>query len=567
MKNIVLEVKDLTISFPEQGQYRVVLDRLSYTLHRGEILGMVGESGSGKSISGLALMQLLSTPPARISAGQALFHDQNETVDLLSLPGKSIRRMRGNRIGMIFQEPMTSLNPVQTCGKQVAEVLKLHLHLSNKATTQRVLELFDEVRLPDPERIFKSYPHELSGGQRQRVMIAMAVACKPDILIADEPTTALDVTIQKTILRLLQSLQKQYGMAIIFITHDLGVVREIADRVLVLFRGKIMEYNSVTHIFNNPQHAYTKGLLACRPSMNIRYETLPTVDDYLKGTNLKTPLALSVEERKLQHRKLYATEPLLEVKKLSVSFPTKKSLFGKVLKETHAVRNVSFDIYKGETLGIVGESGCGKTTIGRTVLQLITDYSGEIIYRKKALNTLSGNALRSVRKNLQIIFQDPYSSLNPRLTVGESILEPMRVHNIDKNEDQRRKRTVNLLEKVGLSEKYLHRYPHELSGGQRQRIGIARALGLQPELIICDESVSALDVSVQAKVLNLLNDLKKEFGFTYVFISHDLSVVHFMSDRILVLQKGVLIEENDADTLYLHPEKEYTKNLLSAIPR
>ena len=567
MKNIVLEVKDLTISFPEQGQYRVVLDRLSYTLHRGEILGMVGESGSGKSISGLALMQLLSTPPARISAGRALFHDQNETVDLLSLPGKAIRRMRGHRIGMIFQEPMTSLNPVQTCGKQVAEVLKLHLHLSNKATKQRVMELFDEVRLPDPERIFKSYPHELSGGQRQRVMIAMAVACKPDILIADEPTTALDVTIQKTILELLQTLQKQYGMAIIFITHDLGVVKEIADNVLVLFRGKTVEYNPTANIFNNPQQPYTKGLLVCRPSVGIRYETLPTVDDCLKETDMTPPSVVSVEKRKGQHRKLYASEPLLKVKNLSVSFPVRKNLFGKVLAETQAVKNVSFDIYKGETLGIVGESGCGKTTIGRTILQLVDNYSGEITYRGKNLNTLSGNELRSVRKNLQIIFQDPYSSLNPRLTVGETIIEPMRVHKIEKDEEQRRKKTVEILDKVGLPEKYLHRYPHELSGGQRQRIGIARALGLQPELIICDESVSALDVSVQAKVLNLLNDLKKEFGFTYVFISHDLSVVHFMSDRILVLQKGLVIEENEADTLYLHPEKEYTKTLLSAIPR
>lgn len=567
MKDIILDVKDLTISFPDQGQHKVVLNRLSYTLHRGEILGMVGESGSGKSISGLALMQLLSTPPARISCGRALFYDQKETVDLLSLPSKTIRRMRGNRIGMIFQEPMTSLNPVHTCGQQVAEVLKLHLHLTKKAAKQRVIELFDEVRLPNPERIFKSYPHELSGGQRQRVMIAMAIACKPDVLIADEPTTALDVTIQKTVLELLQSLRKQHDMAIIFITHDLGVVKAIADNVLVLFRGETMEYGSIFNIFHHPQHAYTKGLLSCRPSVGIRYENLPTVDDYLTQTPIKPHKISSIEERNARHQSIYTAPPLLEIKNLSVNFPVKKSLFGRVLSETQAVKDVKFNIYQGETLGIVGESGCGKTTIGRTILQLVNNYSGQIIYRGRTLNTFSPKELRKVRKNLQIIFQDPYSSLNPRLTVGESILEPMRIHHIRDNETDRRKKALEILDKVGLPEKYLHRYPHELSGGQRQRVGIARALGLQPELIICDESVSALDVSIQAKVLNLLNALKKEFGLTYVFISHDLSVVHFMSDRIIVLQKGQVVEENEADKLYLNPEKAYTKSLLSAIPR
>ena len=565
--NIILEVKGLSVAFGG----RTVVDNISYTLERGRTLGIVGESGSGKSVSSLALMGLL--PKQATVTGKAML----DGTDLLTLDEEGFRNIRGRRISMIFQEPMTSLNPVQKCGQQVLEMMRA-LVLNDpkhpkdlKDLKAKVIALFKEVLLPRPEKIFDSYPHELSGGQKQRVMIAMALVNNPDILIADEPTTALDVTVQKTILDLLKQLQRKHSTAVIFITHDLGVISQIADDILVMYRGHVVEQGNADVILHHPQQPYTQGLLACRPPLDSRPRRLPTVEDYLKGLTPQPSLLEREGEKDSKHSPLLTgegpRERLLSVKNLTVEYPLKKNLFGKPLQTLKGVDGVSFDIMEGETLGLVGESGCGKTTLGRALLRLIDHSSGSVSYRERSLDTLSTSEMRALRPRLQIIFQDPYSSLNPRITIGEAIAEPLSVHSSRLSRESRNSRVVELMQQVGLDPDWYSRYPHELSGGQRQRVCIARALILQPELVVCDESVSALDVSVQAQVLNLLNDLKEQYRFTYLFITHDLSVVHYMADRIMVMQKGKVVESGTPDDLFTHPQTDYTRTLLDAIPR
>jgi len=580
MKEKLLEFKNLVTEFRTEGQNVKAVNDVSFTLNKGETIGIVGESGSGKSVTSLSAMRLIPSPPGIISGGKILFHKKNDTsVDLLKISEEEMRSYRGNEIAMIFQEPMTSLNPVFTCGDQVLEAIMLHQKLSNSDAKNLTIKLFDEVQLPDPERIYNAYPHQISGGQKQRVMIAMAMSCKPSVLIADEPTTALDVTVQKTILELMQQLQKEHNMGIIFITHDLGVVAELADKVVVMYKGKIVEQGNVWDIFTNPKHPYTKGLLACRPPLDKRYTFLPTVSDFMKTDengniidnnisieDFTKKLIVSNEERKQKQEELYQKNPILKITNLKTYFPIKNGFFGGVTGHVKAVDNVSFDVYPGETLGLVGESGCGKTTIGRTILRLEEPTEGEIIYDNKDVVKMDSSELRAFRKEVQIIFQDPYSSLNPRMTIGNAIMEPMQVHKILNSDEERKQKVKDLLERVNLDSSHFYRYPHEFSGGQRQRIGIARALAVNPKFIICDESVSALDVSVQAQVLNLLNELKKEFGFTYIFISHDLSVVKYMSDRMVVMQEGKIEEMDDSDKIYNSPGTSYTKKLIDAVP-
>ena len=580
MNNALLEFKNLVTEFHTEGKVVTAVNNVSFTLNKGETIGIVGESGSGKSVTSLSAMRLVPSPPGKIAGGEILFHKKNgEKVDFLQISEKEMRQYRGNEIAMIFQEPMTSLNPVFTCGDQVMEAIMLHQSLSRSEAEDLTIKLFEEVQLPDPERIFSTYPHQISGGQKQRVMIAMAMSCQPSVLVADEPTTALDVTVQKTILELMQKLQKEHDMGILFITHDLGVIAELADKVVVMYKGNIVEQGTVWDIFNNPQHPYTKGLLACRPPLDKRYTFLPTVGDFMQTNengesvaneisveDFTKDLVLSKSERDKQHKVLYAQKPLLQIKNLKTYFPIRNGFFGGITDYVKAVDNISFDIFAGETLGLVGESGCGKTTTGRTILRLNEPTSGQMLYKGKDIAAFNEQELREFRKEVQIIFQDPYSSLNPRMTIGNAIMEPMQVHGIFENDNQRKERVEELLEKVSLGAEFYNRYPHEFSGGQRQRIGIARALAVNPKFIICDESVSALDVSVQAQVLNLLNDLKKELGLTYIFISHDLSVVKYMSDRMVVMQNGKIEEMGDADQIYLNAKTSYTKRLIAAIP-
>lgn len=571
----------MVTEFTTDGNTLKAVNDVSFTLNRGETIGIVGESGSGKSVTSLSVMRLIPDPPGRISGGEILFHKgDGEVIDLVSIPEKEMRAIRGNDIAMIFQEPMTSLNPVFTCGDQVMEAILLHQKTNKKEAKQKTIDLFKLVQLPRPEDIFDSYPHQISGGQKQRVMIAMAMSCNPNILIADEPTTALDVTVQKTILELMLTLQRKHDMGIMFITHDLGVIAELADKVIVMYKGKIVEQGSVLEIFENPKHPYTKGLLACRPPLDKRLKRLPIVADFMEldeNGNIKE-IANSIDEvinrevvsdaeRKADHEKLYAQEPVLQLKNLKKYYPMGNSFFGKTKEWVKAVDDVTFDVYPGETLGLVGESGCGKTTLGRTVLRLIDPTDGEMIFKGKyPLHSMSDSELRKIRTDIQIIFQDPYSSLNPRITVGDAILEPMEVHKMYANNKERKEKVIALLTRVGLLEEHYYRYPHEFSGGQRQRVCIARALALNPKFIICDESVSALDVSVQAQVLNLLNELKRDFDFTYIFISHDLSVVKFMSDRMVVMNQGKVEEMGDADEVYNNPQTAYTQKLIAAIP-
>ena len=579
MSKKLLEFKNLCTDFHTEGTIVKAVNDVSFVLNKGETIGIVGESGSGKSVTSLSAMRLIPSPPGIISDGEIIFHKDGSSVDLLKLSEDEMRTHRGNDIAMIFQEPMTSLNPVFTCGDQVMEAITLHQNLSTDEAKKLTIKLFEKVQLPEPERIFSTYPHQISGGQKQRVMIAMAVSCEPSILIADEPTTALDVTVQKTILKLMQKLQKEQNMGIMFITHDLGVIAELADKVVVMYKGKIVEQGNVWDIFTNPKHPYTKGLLACRPPLDKRYKFLPTVSDFMQTDNegkiidnnvsvsdFTKDLVVSTKQRKQKHDEIYSQDPILKINNLKTYFPVRNGFFGGITSYVKAVDNISFDVYKGETLGLVGESGCGKTTCGRTILRLEEPTSGKIAYKGKDVSTMSNEELRLFRKEVQIIFQDPYSSLNPRMTIGNAIMEPMQVHNILKDDNERKKRVEELLSKVSLDPTHFYRYPHEFSGGQRQRIGIARALAVNPKFIICDESVSALDVSVQAQVLNLLNDLKDEFGLTYIFISHDLSVVKYMSDRMVVMQSGKIEEMGDSDKIYNSPETSYTKKLIDAIP-
>lgn len=581
IEKTILDVRNLTTVFQHENSLTTAVSDVSFAIHPGETLGLVGESGSGKSVTALSILRLIPDPPGKIRHGNILFSDGKAAiVDLLRLGETQMRKIRGKEISMIFQEPMTSLNPVFTVGMQVKEVLLQHLPVNKKEAKERVIGLFDEVKLPRPAEIYPSYPHQLSGGQKQRIMIAIAIACNPKILIADEPTTALDVTVQKAILDLMREIQEKHGMSILFITHDLGLVAGFADRVLVMYKGKVVEQGITRTLFAHPQHPYTRGLLNCRPPFDVRLKKLPTIDDFVaaiplpghnesgKTTDLfSSGNIVSVEERANKHRILYAGTPILKVNKVKTYFPVTFNLLGIPVGYTRAVDDVTFEVYPGETLGIVGESGCGKTTLGRTILQLIKETSGNISFEGRNLTEMPAKELRDVRKHLQIIFQDPYSSLNPRISCGSAIMEPMIVHRLYTNDRQRREKTIELLEKVGLDENHFNRYPHEFSGGQRQRICIARVLAVNPKLIICDESVSALDVSIQAQVLNLLNDLKQTFNFTYLFISHDLSVVRFMSDRLIVMKNGKIEEMGDADEIYTNPASEYTKRLLESIPK
>ena len=554
----LLSIKNLSVQFNQGGTLGVAVNNNSFDVAAGELVAVVGESGSGKSVTALSLLQLL--PQQAKVSGEIIFHKENP-VDLLKLSKKEISRIRGNEIAMIFQEPMTSLNPVYTCGCQVMEAIQLHQKVNKETARKKTIELFEKVNLPAPANLLDRYPHEISGGQKQRVMIAMAMSCNPALLIADEPTTALDVTVQKTILELIQSLQQQNNMGVIFITHDLGVVADIADKIVVMRKGEIVEQGSTRDILFNPQHPYTKALLACRPVGKPKGERLPVVSDF---TGEKKESNSATSATRATNNEQRAT--ILEVKNLHVHFPVKKNLFGKTMQCFKAVDDVSFTVQEGDIVGLVGESGCGKTTLGRSILQLIKPTSGKILLGGKDLTQTNAEALRKMRKDLQIVFQDPYGSLNPRITIGEAILEPLKVHAVLSTNKQRKEKVIELLEKVSLDINHYNRHPHQFSGGQRQRICIARALALNPSFLIFDESVSALDVSVQAQVLNLLNDLKAEFGFTAIFISHDLSVVHYICNRILVMYKGKIVEAGTADEVYHRPANEYTQKLIHAIP-
>jgi len=553
----MLQVKNLSIKFLSHENEIEVVKKISFDLGVNKILGIVGESGSGKSVTSLAILGLLSKNV--ILEGEIFFNEKN----LVALSNKEFEKIRGKKIGMIFQEPMSSLNPTITCGKQVYEVLKQHTDLNKNEIFKEVIALFEKVKLPLPDRIFKAYPHQLSGGQKQRVMIAMAIACKPDLLIADEPTTALDVSVQKEIIALLKELQVENKMSVLFISHDLPLVSEIADNVIVIYEGAIIEQGKTKDIFRTPQKQYTKGLINSKPSLSKRFKKLPTVSDFIEKNTF--PEIYSTLERNQFHQKLYDAKPLLEIVNLKKYFESRKGFSKNATIK--AVDDVSFKLYEGETLGLVGESGCGKTTLGRSILHLEEITSGKIFYKGKDITVLSKPELVNLRKEIQIIFQDPFSSLNPRISIGNAIIEPMTVHKILPSYTDRKLYVLDLLKKVGLEEDHFNRYPHEFSGGQRQRIGIARAIALNPKIIICDESVSALDVSVQAQVLNLLNELKKVFNFSYIFISHDLSVVKFMSDQLIVMNQGKIEEINDSDEIYSAPKSSYTKNLIASIPK
>jgi peptide/nickel transport system ATP-binding protein len=582
-KTPLLEIKNLEVQFKNDAGFSTAIENIHFKLQKGETIGIVGESGSGKSVTALTIMQLI-TSQGKITQGEIIFNSRKfGKINLIETPEEQMREIRGNEISMIFQEPMTSLNPVFTCGNQVMEAILLHKKTTQEQAYVKTIELFEKVKLPSPEEIFKSYPHQISGGQKQRVMIAMAMICNPSVLIADEPTTALDVTVQATILELMRKLKEEIGSSIFFITHDLGVIAEIADRVIVMYRGKIVEQGTVWEIFTNPKHPYTKGLLACKPKLDFRVQKLPIVSDFMSEDSLGNITAKKAEshftgetfiknyitnnEIKLRQRLLQTKKPILEIHNLKNYFPINKGFFRKPTSFVKAVDDVTFNVYPGETLGLVGESGCGKTTLGRTILRLIEPSAGTIAFEGGIINNLKGKALRDFRKNVQIIFQDPYSSLNPRITVGKAIQEPMEVHGILADSRARKARVEELLTLVNLKKEHFNRYPHEFSGGQRQRICIARALALNPKFIICDESVSALDVSVQAQVLNLLNDLKEQFGFTYIFISHDLAVVKFMAARIIVMNKGKIEEQGFSVDIYENPKSEYTRKLIDAIPK
>lgn len=615
MNDTILDVRNLQVQFKTDARSINAVNGISFQVKRGQTLGIVGESGSGKSVTSLAVMRLVPNPPGRITGGEIWFRESEdrEPIDLLKVPDKQMQAYRGERISMIFQEPMSSLNPVYTCGFQLVEAIRQHEDISQSEARRRAVALLQEVRvLPSDEEIKRRtieesrsgramsdaqldqeinrqktamldrYPHELSGGQLQRIMIAMAISCNPTLLIADEPTTALDVTVQATILDLLRELRDRRGMAMMFITHDLGLIAEIADEVAVMYEGKIVETGSVLEIFSNPKHPYTKGLLTCRPQPNRRLRFLPTVSDFMdvsllptgekliqaKRQDVGTALAQAEEvseaefDRRLQG--LQQQTPLVSVRNLQVAFPI-RGVFGQTKRYTMAVNDVSFDVYPGETLGLVGESGCGKSTLARTLIRLIEPKQGQILFEGTDILTLKSDRVRQLRREAQIIFQNPYSSLDPRMSVGEAIMEPLQIYGRG-NRKQHQERAAYLLQRVGLDANAMKRYPHEFSGGQRQRVCIARSLALNPKFIICDESVSALDVSVQAQVLNLLKELQSEFGLTYIFISHDLSVVKFMSDRIIVMNRGKIEEVGTADSIYRSPQKPYTRQLISAIP-
>ncbi|MGS0743461.1 ABC transporter ATP-binding protein [Glaciimonas sp. GG7] len=557
----LLQIRDLRVSFRTDKKHSVeAVKGISFDIPYNSTVALVGESGSGKSVSSLAVMGLLSPDSANVDpASSIMFQGRN----LLALSLAERRQLCGKDISMIFQEPMTSLNPVFTVGFQIAEVLRQHMGMNGKAARQRAIALLKEVGIPLPETRIDAYPNQLSGGQQQRVMIAIAIACEPKLLIADEPTTALDVTIQKQIIDLIAALQKRHNMSVLFITHDLALVGEIADQVVVMRNGEVREKGDVKQIFEAPQDAYTNALLLCRPSLDSRPWRLPVINDYLTGKPEIEHPDLTLKQRS---RGLNGTEEiLLDVRNLGKSFYTREGLFGR--KEFKAVQDVSFTLARGKTLGVVGESGSGKTTVGLTLLRLHQATSGQALFQGKDILSMSNKDFMPYKRRIQIIFQNPYASLNPRFTVGQILLEPMRIHNIGRNDNERVDMALTLLQKVGMPVAAFHRYPHEFSGGQRQRIAIARCLTLKPEVLVCDESVSALDVSVQAQVLNLLQDLQEEFGMSYIFISHDLAVVKYIADQVMVMHQGEVVELANSDELYRNPTNAYTRSLLSAIPR
>jgi peptide/nickel transport system ATP-binding protein len=560
---ILLNAERLEVSFRNDGKSQVAIDGISFRIRQGEIMAIVGESGSGKSVTALSLLKLIPQPQGLIRAGSVTFRTDAGEIRLDTLDEQGMQQIRGREISMIFQEPMTSLNPAFTCGMQVTEVLRRHLGMTRKEAKERTLELFREVRLPRPEEMLGAYPHQVSGGQKQRVMIAMAIACNPKLLIADEPTTALDVSVQRTILELLASLQQSRNMSILFITHDLNLVQGFANRVMVMFKGLIVEEGPVEKIFRNPAHPYTRGLIACRPDPRKRLRTLPTIEDFMRGGTVDESV-VTAGARSSGQTLLYERSPLVVVEGLSKVFGAVGGPFSGKGQEYRALQEIFVNIYPGETLGIVGESGSGKTTLARVIIRLLPETAGRIWYKDKDITEISGRLLKQMRREIQIVFQDPYSSLNPRLTIGAAITEPMKVHGLFRSKKERKEKAMELLDQVGLQPEHYYRYPHEFSGGQRQRICIARVLAVQPEVIILDEAVSALDVSVQAQVLNLLNDLKKKYGLTYIFISHDLSVVRYMSDRVIVMKDGRIVETGEADALYSAPREAYTRMLIEA---
>ena len=568
-EKVLLEIKDFSVLFLSNGSYSPAVKNISLQINVGEMLAVVGESGSGKSVSALSVLQLLPAFPATKQQGNIFFHINNETISLTETDFKKLETIRGNKIGMVFQEPMSSLNPVQTCGEQVAESLMIHKKMHAGEARKETIELFGELSLPEPILIFDKYPHQLSGGQQQRVMIAMAICCKPALLICDEPTTALDTIVQKNILQLIKSVQQKYQMGVLFISHDLGVVAEIADRIAVMYKGEIVETGNTDAILKSPQHPYTKGLLLCRPALYERGEKLPVVDDFLNNNiNEKRTSDVYGEKEKFEKiiEKKNDARVLISLQTVNVVFKGKESFFGKPAASMQAVKDVSFDILEGETLGLVGESGCGKTTLGRALLGLQPISHGQIFFRGKNLSQLTEKEMRKMRTHIQIVFQDPYSSLNPRIRAGDAIAEPLKVHFSNLSSAEIKKSVHELLDKTGLGPDFYNRHPHECSGGQRQRIVIARALALNPAFVVCDESVSALDMSVQAQILNLLNSLKEIFQFTALFISHDLSVVRYISDRILVMEKGQIIERGSTTQIYENPQTAYTRKLIDSVP-
>lgn len=564
----LLQVKDLSISFLQEGNRIDAVRHVNFEILKGETIGLVGESGSGKTVTAMSIMKLLS-PNAQYLSGQILWKGEAKDFMLMSEP--EIRPYRGAEVSIIFQEPMSALNPVLTCGYQLGEALLAH-NKCNKGDIQSIAESwFTKVGLQDPTRIFRSYPHQLSGGQLQRVLIAIALCCHPKLVIADEPTTALDVSIQKLILDLLKKLKDEMDLTLLFISHDLGVVKSICDRVIVMQNGKIVEQNSSAQIFSNPQQPYTQGLINCRPPLKLKLKRLPTVQDFLDGKTKEfwfdqTKLIHSVDQDRHMDE-LHNQVPLLTIDQLSTRFVKSRTWLGKPKTWFEAVKKAQFEIYPGEVLGLVGESGSGKSSLGKSILGLLETHEGSVTYKEKNLLTLSPSDWRPLRKDLQIIFQDPYSALNPRKKIGSAIIEPMQVHQIHNNSKTRKEKAIEILEIVGLKADHYERYPHQFSGGQKQRICIARALTLSPKFIVCDESVSALDVSIQAQILNLFQDLKERFKLSYLFISHDFSVVNFMADRILVMKDGLIIEEGKSYEVINQPKTAYTQKLIEAIPK
>ena len=576
MKEKVLRVSGLTVQFEQEQPAKpfIAADQVSFEVEQGEILGIVGESGSGKTVTALSILRLLQHVPGASQTGEITYFTQgNEPVRIDELSNKELLNYRGKHIAMIFQEPGAALNPVMTCGNQIIEMILLHSEISIAEAKNKTLSLLKDVRLDEPERIFESYPHQMSGGQKQRVMIAMAMACKPSILIADEPTTALDVSTQKGILDLMKALRDEHNTAIIFISHDLNLLSGFAEKALVMKDGKVVEYGAVKEVFNQPSHPYTRGLLSCRPPLKSRLFRLPVLSDFLSaggtgsGFDPNHPSnQILPDERQAHHKEIYAQMPLIQVQNLRVGYENKSGAFSSRKQNIHAVDQVSFDIFPGETLGLVGESGSGKTSLGRTLIRLIDPESGTIFFNGNDITNSSQNQLRNLRMSMQIVFQDPYQSLNPLLTAGNAVMEPMLVHRTAFSFEERKRKALEMFDKVHLPRRFFDRLPSTLSGGQRQRLCIARALILNPTFLICDEAVSALDVSVQAQIINLISELKRDMGFTCLFISHDISVVRYLSDRILVMRHGKIIDQGEADALCESPNSAYTKELLQAVP-